>query len=890
MDFSLYKDRLIEYALKCGYPVKDNKSMSCFLPNHTGVDKNPSFKIWDSSRFTCFACNVEGDIYDFVREIKGIQNKAEQFKDVESVLGTSSYVPVKKKKETPKRDPEASELVTAYMRTLADNNRDKLIKFAEYRGYGEDFSKMFGFWPGRKQAEKDLGNEVLLKAMIPPKAWNHAGAVVKFKDGWKLFYLKDGKTVKMAALGAKTFPYPTRKHESKYAVLVEAEISSIAGNLNNMNMIATGGVSGINRESAEYLNRYEEIIFCFDADEAGTTNSLNGAEKLFRGGYKGIIKIAEITKESFGNDPDDYIKSGHIEDLKDFIANAYKWKPGQTGLEVDDVKEKDWPFRFLGFSEHFHYFLDRKDMITKAPAGKITSGILLEIAALDFWKSLKMNQQGNPDWPVIIDVVIAISVGTGPYKSESVRGAGIWRDNGHIIASDGENIINGSGRTPVREYQSRNTYIRRAPIGIDSVENKQHEQDFETIDYITKELTFATAQDGQLLFGWIISSIFLSVINWRAIVYMKGPSQVGKSWVMNQIVRRILSGIAVCPKKNSTAIGVMQAPGCDSRMTTIDELETGHDKKSQELVKGLMVMARDATTESPEKRYVGTADQEGISSDFSTMFLFASIVESSDEDQDVNRITAVNFKPKADKSSWPEISSKIMYEFNTGLGDRIRHNAIFHRESVVANIFLFQKVAGSKTKMQRNADQLGTLIAGWYHLQFPGKFATEEEADAYISDFDFTEQEERSKGESMRYILSSILSYKIRYEEEVTISNQYEIKETVKNRERTVFDILQELHKMESNVSRHYLNKALMAYGIRYGTNQNPDKVAIAQGHEGIRKMLPKDFAYKINYHGYFVHHPSYAGKERVVKYMGTPHQVLLFDIDFDDYEDTVPF
>lgn len=899
MDFKKYKDRLVQYANSNGITVTSGQNIGCFLPEHGSSDSNQSMNFKDDT-WKCFKCDSGGDIYDLAGFFNSTSNKVEQFNIISKFFDGVSYEPNQKKEKQP-FDFTASEIVTGFMRENAIDNKTKMLSFAKFRGYGESFSNQFGYWPGLDKAISVLGEDVLKLAKIPMPygdskkgtSWKPSGIVAKYKHGWKLMYRRGDKTIKRASWDADVFPFPLLL-EALDIILVEAEISAIAGLINNFNMMSTGGTNGLNKSNYQLLHKYESVTFLFDADNAGES-AYKKATELIKSGFNGIVKVAKLIATDYGKDPDDYIKSGHIKELTEIIENApfYHIKPEET--EIEDFEETtDFPFKFLGFSEHHHYFFDRRDTIIKTPVGKMTSGQLLEIASLEFWQSIKIGKQGQPDWPFIIDKMIMISSLKGPYKKSSIRGTGIWEDNGEIIASDGEKIICKSGRIAVRDYKSKLTYIRRPETGIDSVINEKYKSDFKFLKWTSEELSFATKQDGKLLYGWAISSLFLSTIRWRPIIYMKGPSSVGKSWVMNNILREILGDIAICPKKNSTVIGVMQAPGYDSRMTTVDELENGHDMKTKDLVRGLMTLARDTTTKSKESRFVGTADQEGLSNDFTSMFLFASIVESSEEDQDINRITAVNFFPKKQKN-WDEIQSKILYEVKNGLGDRLRHNAIFYRESVVKNIYLFQKIAGAMATAQRNGDQLGTLIAGWYHLEFPGKIANESEAAEYINGFDFTEQEERSKGEMMKNILSSVLSFKIRYEEETIVSTYDGIEDRIKNRERPVYEILRELKlKKETgeDIIRHDLNKALMAYGLRYGTKKNPEYLAIAQGHEKIRNMLPHDFSYRSNYHGYLIHHESFIEKERVVKFLGTNHQALLFNIDLDEeeYLDEVPF
>ena len=114
------------------------------------------------------------------------------------------------------------------------------------------------------------------------------------------------------------------------------------------------------------------------------------------------------------------------------------------------------------------------------------------------------------------------------------------------------------------------------------------------------------------------------------------------------------------------------------------------------------------------------------------------------------------------------------------------------------------------------------------------------------------------------------------------------ISESIKIRERPIFDILREIKESDSEDIKDKLNSVLMGYGLRYGTFKNPTYIGIAQGHEAIRKMFPYGFSHKVNYHGYLQNHPDFKGKENSGRFKGTVHQVLLFDIDLDEEE--IPF
>lgn len=83
MNFDLYKPRLFDYLRAKGLQPQKG-SICCFNPKHN--DPNPSCKL-DETSFYCFGCQEKGDIYDAVRLLEGIEDRAEQYKFVEKFCG-----------------------------------------------------------------------------------------------------------------------------------------------------------------------------------------------------------------------------------------------------------------------------------------------------------------------------------------------------------------------------------------------------------------------------------------------------------------------------------------------------------------------------------------------------------------------------------------------------------------------------------------------------------------------------------------------------------------------------------------------------------------------------------------------------------------------------------
>lgn len=323
MDFQKYKNRLQDYLSSKGY---NNFSQNICCPFH--AEDNPSMKVHEDSAI-CFAGCGNKDIYDFIGLFENLSTQKEQYIYAEKKYGTSVYIP--QKKDLFKPDPEASKIITDYMRTMAMKNKVQLLSFAQKRGYsgktGQQFARYFGFWPGFNRALKELGEETLKKAGVPfPKkdqkysSWHAYGAVTKFEDGWKLFYVnKHGDTIKRGSHGSRTFPYPALPENKNRVILVEAEISANACRVYGFNnIVATGGVNGLNKQNAKRLLDYKEICFLFDGDDPGRTGAEKNKDLLKSIGYKGIITILNLPD---GFDPDDMLKNGRYAELLSIIEN-----------------------------------------------------------------------------------------------------------------------------------------------------------------------------------------------------------------------------------------------------------------------------------------------------------------------------------------------------------------------------------------------------------------------------------------------------------------------------------------------------------------------------------------------------------------------------------------
>lgn len=147
--------------------------------------------------------------------------------------------------------------------------------------------------------------------------------------------------------------------------------------------------------------------------------------------------------------------------------------------------------------------------------------------------------------------------------------------------------------------------------------------------------------DPILLLGWIASALMGGALEVRPIVFTTGGAGVGKS-TLHGIIRAIY-GDTLYSTANTTAAGIYQNIGQDSRPVAVDEFEAkANSSKEQTIIE----LARQAY--SGAKLYRGGSNHEGIEFELRSSFMFSAINPPPLGVQDKTRMAILNLR-KLDK-------------------------------------------------------------------------------------------------------------------------------------------------------------------------------------------------------------------------------------------------
>lgn len=341
------------------------KNLVGLCPFHN--EKTPSFTVYpESQSFYCFGCGAGGEVISFVRRINNL-DFTEAVRTLCDTAGMSlpqdgfDDSMIKRRRRIFEINREAARFFYDYM--MSDSGRKGLDYFLG-RGLTMQTIKHFGLgyapdsWDGllKYMRGKGFSSEELYEANLVNKSTKDSG--VRFYDNFrnramvpiidqrgnvvafggrvlddsKPKYVNTSDTpVYKKSLGVFGLNF-AKNGNSRSLIIVEGYMDVIALHQAGFtNSIACLGTA-LTNEMAHLVSRYaDEVILCYDSDEAGQ-KATKRALSVF--GSIGGVKTRVLTM-SGGKDPDEIIKKYGAERFRTLIEGA------ANDIEFRILKERD---------------------------------------------------------------------------------------------------------------------------------------------------------------------------------------------------------------------------------------------------------------------------------------------------------------------------------------------------------------------------------------------------------------------------------------------------------------------------------------------------------------------------------------------------------------------
>lgn len=601
-----------------------------------------------------------------------------------------------------------------------------------------------------------------------------------------------------------------------------------------------GGTGAVNRSDWSELHGRRVVIWP-DNDTPGMEAAEFIADLLrSEGSEVGVVRPSKNYPE--GWDLADELPKGVnavmvMANLISAATNATSETPKPSLPAVDDEEDVDIihtlnaeesaEFKALGYDDKSFYIMPAgTKIILKMAARELMSahGCLQIVNDFDYWAEMfpaKRGSSSRADWEMAGSMIMRECQKVGFYDPRRLRGRGVWIDDGRVVVHTGETlIVDGRPTNPVM-MKSKFIYKVDSPLFPEGVDltSPATDADGRLVVELCNAPRWERAIFGDLLAGYIATSMVCGGLHWRTHVWVTGNSGSGKSTVINNIVSACVGDVALYPLGETTESGIRQTIGNDALPVIFDEME-GTDERGPAGANrrnAIIQLMRMASSESRGRIMKGSAAHQAVSFTMRSSFLVASIGMSLKEAPDLTRTMVLGLRPLMIDSSVEErAEAEQQWAVMNKLSARIpieMPNRLFSRMTAILpvirkNADMFREAITEKLGNRRLGDQIGTLLAGRFALTSK-KLLTLEECHAYLERHEWDGVATQPSEREDVSLLNHLRQYVMRVQNQDGISFERTIGEMVRVAMR---------HEFDDKIPHPIADAALQRIGIKVDT------------------------------------------------------------------------
>jgi DNA primase len=321
-------------------------------------EKTPSFNVNPNRQiFHCFGCHKGGDVFTFVKEYENVD-----FPEAVRRLADRAKIPLEHEKNAGEQQSRHikerllqihEQIAQRWQSALANEASGQIARdYLARRGVPDEAVKLFrlGFapdlWDDTVNWAKSKGHELALV--------EQAGLILRKQDGDSYYDRFRGRLMfpicdeqgrvigfsgRVLSGDEKTAKYVNSPEtpiftkskvffgldkskravlEAGYAIVCEGQLDLIACFMAGVQNVVAPQGTAFTADHARILRRYvEEVVLCFDSDEAGQNATVRSLDNLLASGL--AVRVAVVPAP---HDPDSFIKASGSPAFKQLIERA----------------------------------------------------------------------------------------------------------------------------------------------------------------------------------------------------------------------------------------------------------------------------------------------------------------------------------------------------------------------------------------------------------------------------------------------------------------------------------------------------------------------------------------------------------------------------------------
>jgi len=432
----------------------------------------------------------------------------------------------------------------------------------------------------------------------------------------------------------------------------------------------------------------------------------------------------------------------------EFDGNGFRARQRFGSVDGGDLEPV-----FLGFREQTYFMQSRRTYeIIGVKAKDLTSAAMMfQISTREFWSSRFLNEKNIIDWAMAADYVIHQCALRGVWDPARCLGRGTWKINDQHFAVnygdrieirpffplDGEPVRTFTNFTDAELLESRSVYISASSINGPSTSAFTGGNDERLLKFysIMKSIPWQMAGSGfydKLMIGWMVVSPLAGLLKWRPHIWFAGERGSGKSWIISEIIRKIIGQWSVNLSSITTEPGLRRTLRGDALPIIFEEASVT-DANDMLRIAAILKLARVASSQDGLNTIVQTdGDLRPVSWTICNSFLVSAMDTHLSASADETRFAVLRITKRVDAAIFEEklarpVRALLDEDFSSAFLDRIlaRTGRIIEANNHIV-LFLSRHVE------MRVAQVYGGLLAGYFGLTEDGSLPTETDAEIWL--------------------------------------------------------------------------------------------------------------------------------------------------------------
>lgn len=410
---------------------------------------------------------------------------------------------------------------------------------------------------------------------------------------------------------------------------------------------------------------------------------------------------------------------------------------------IDEVKKQlslDVPrlaLYALGHKEKDYFFTSTENQQIISITS-FSEADFLRLMPLEYWEATyPSSSMSRVDWTKAKSNLMQACRLRGLFSGRKVRGTGAWIDDERIVVNMGNYLIVNGRKIGLGKIKSRFFYTLGPTLP--PIAPPLNKDDCQHLINACMNFKWTKSDSGILLAGAMVIQRICGALPVRPHLWITGNAQVGKSTLLERLIKPMIGQTGLYVQGNSTEAGVRQELKADAVPVLFDEFETT-GSKSDDRITSLIELMRVAWSDSSALIVKGSSS--GNASHFIPRFcaIVSSIRTKLLDVADIRRFTVIELAPHgSDEEHWKRLKGYLGL-ITDDYGNRLFSRSINLLPTLLENFKKIRSILSQKAN-SGFGDQYGIILAG-FSILVSDKPMTDEEVLALVDQIQLDEEKE----------------------------------------------------------------------------------------------------------------------------------------------------